>query len=168
VFDDGATDSEQVEGGPGKDVLIFGKTRDESLLVMRSKVFAYDDRLLGRCLVKGNRLRSIVALQLCLYMFVGGWAGSLEDLALRRETVYVPLPWNKVSFNVARGLLVAIDCDHALRTRDFHAQVKSLNGCFELVDGASTHYGVVRVYHVNDVESDLLTSCIGCYTEGHG
>jgi hypothetical protein len=133
---------------------------------MRSKVFAYDDCLLGRCLVKGNCLCSIVALQLCLCMLVGGWAGSLGDFALRRKAVYVPLPWNEVSFNVARGLLVAIDCDHALRTRDFHAQVKSVNGCFKLVDGAPTHYGVVRVYHVDDVEGDLLTSCIGCYTEG--
>ncbi len=116
VLDDSATDADQVEGGPGKDVLIFGKTRDESLLVMRSKVFAYDGRLLGRCLVKGNCLRSIVALQLCLCMLFGGWAGSLGDLALRREEVYVPLPWNEVSFYVACGLLVAVDCDRALRT----------------------------------------------------
>jgi hypothetical protein len=69
---------------------------------MRSKVFAYDDRLLGRCLVKGNSLGPIVALQLCLFMLFGGWAGSLGDLALRREVVYVPLPWNEVSFYVAR------------------------------------------------------------------
>jgi hypothetical protein len=168
VFDDSVTDSDQVEGGPGEDVLISGKTGDESLLVMRSKVFAYDDRLLGRCLVKGNCLCSIVALQLCLFMLVGGWAGSLVDFALRRKAVYVTLPWNEVSFNVARSLLVAIDCDHALRTQDFHAQVKSVNGCFKLVDGAPTHYGVVRVYHVNNVEGDLLTSCIGCCTEGQG
>jgi hypothetical protein len=168
VLDDSATDADQVEGGPGKDILIFGKTGDESLLVMRSKVFAYDGRLLGRCLVKGNCLRSIVALQLCLCMLVGGWTGSLGDFALRRKALYVPLPWNKVSFNVARGLLVAIDCDHALRTRDFHAQVKSVNGCFKLVDGAPTHYGVVQVYHVDDVEGDLLASCIGCYTKDRG
>jgi hypothetical protein len=93
---------------------------------------------------------------------------SLGDFALCRKAVYVPLPWNEVSFNVARGLLVAIDYDQALRTRDFHAQVKSMNGRFKLVDGAPTHYGVVRVYHVDDVESDLLTSCIGCYTKGQG
>jgi hypothetical protein len=121
VLDDSATDSDQVEGGPGKDILIFGKTGDESLLVLRSKVFAYFDRLLGHCLVKGNCLRPIVALQLCLFTLVGGWAGSLGDLALRREAVYVPLPWSEVSFYVARGLLVAIDCDRALWTRDFHA-----------------------------------------------
>jgi hypothetical protein len=101
-------------------------------------------------------------------MLVGGWAGSLGDFALRRKAVYVPLPWNKVSLNVARSLLVAIDCDHALQTRDFHAQVESVNGRFKLVDGAPTLYGVVRVYHVDDVEADLLTSCIGCYTEGQG
>jgi hypothetical protein len=101
-------------------------------------------------------------------MLVGGWAGSLGDFALRRKAVYVPLPWNEVSFNVARGLLVAIDCDHALRTWDLHAQVKSVDGRFKLVDGAPTHYCVIWVYHVDDVEGDLLTSCIGCYTEGQG
>jgi hypothetical protein len=101
-------------------------------------------------------------------MLVGGWAGSLRDFALRHKAVYVSLPWNKVSFNVTRSLLVAIDCDHALRTQDFHAQVESVNGCFKLVDGSPTHYGVVRVYHVDDVEGDLLTSRIGCYTEGQG
>jgi hypothetical protein len=168
VFNDSATDSDQVEGRLGEDVLISGKTGDESLLVLRSHVFAYDDRLFGCCLVKGNCLRSIIALQLCLFMLVGCWAGSLGDFVLRRKAVYVPLPWNEVSFNVARGLLVAIDCDHALRTRDFHAQVKSVNGHFKLVDGALAHYGVVRVYHVDDVEGDLLTSCIGCNTEGQG
>jgi hypothetical protein len=83
---------------------------------MRSKVFAYDDCLLGCCLVEGNCLHPIVALQLCLFMLVGGWAGSLGGLALCREAVYVPLPWNEVSFYVACGLLVAIDCDRALRT----------------------------------------------------
>jgi hypothetical protein len=96
VLDDSATDADQVECGPGEDVLIFGKAGDESLLVMRSKVFTYDDRLLGRCLVKGNCLRSIVALQLCLCMLVGGWTCGLGDFALRREAVYVPLAWNKV------------------------------------------------------------------------
>jgi hypothetical protein len=121
VLDNSVTDSDQVEGGPGEDVLIFGKTGDESLLVMRSKVFAFDDCLLGCCLVKGNCLHPIVALQLCFFMLVGSWAGSLGDLALRREAVYVPLPWNEVSFYVAHGLLVALDCDRALRTRDFHA-----------------------------------------------
>jgi hypothetical protein len=168
VLDDSVTDADQVECGPGEDVLIFGKAGDESLFVMRSKVFAYDDRLLGRCLAKGNCLCSVVALQLCLCMLIGGRTGGLGDFALHREAVYVPLAWNEVSFNVVCGLLVAIDCDHALRTRDFHAQVKSMNGCFKLVDGTPTHYGIVWVYHVHDVESDLLTSCIGCYTEGQG
>jgi hypothetical protein len=134
---------------------------------MRSEVFADDDRLLGRCLVEGNRLGPIVALQLCFFM-LGGWAGRLGDLALRREAVYVPLPWNKVSFYIACGMLVAVDCDRALRTRDLHAQVKSVNGCLKLVDGAPTHYSVVRVHHVDDVECDLFTLCIGCYAEGEG
>jgi hypothetical protein len=78
---------------------------------MRSEVFADGDRLLGRCLVEGNSLGPIVALQLCLVMFFGGWAGRLGDLALGREAVYVPLPRNEVSFYVACGLLVAVDCD---------------------------------------------------------
>jgi hypothetical protein len=168
VLDDRAADSDQVEGGPGEDVLIFGQIGEESLLVMRSKVFAYDDRLLGRCLVKRNGFGPIVALQLCLFMLFGGCAGSLGDLTLRREAVYVPLPWNEVSFYVACDLLVTIDYDRALRTRDLHAQVESVNGCLKLVNGAPTHYGVVRVHHVDDVECDLLTSCIGCYTKGEG
>jgi hypothetical protein len=135
---------------------------------MRSEVFADGNRLLGRCLVEGNSLGPIVALQLCFVMFFGGWAGRLWDLALGREVVYVSLSGNEVSFYVTRSLLVAVDCDGALRTWDLHAQVKSVNGCLKLVDGAPTHYGVVRVHHVDDVERDLLTSCIGCYTEGEG
>jgi hypothetical protein len=91
VLDDGATDSNQVEGRSGEDVLISGETGDEFLLVLRSQVFANDDCLLGRCWVKGNCLRSVVALQLCLFMFVGGWAGSLGDFTLCRKAVYVPL-----------------------------------------------------------------------------
>jgi hypothetical protein len=168
VLDDGATDSDQVEGRPGEDVFIFEQTAEESLLVMRSEVFADGDRLLGRCLVEGNSLGPVVALQLCFVMFFGSWAGRLVDLARGREAVYVPLSGNEVSFYVARGLLVAVDCDGALRTWDLHAQVKSVNGCLKLVDGAPTHYGIVRVHHVDDVERDLLTSCIGCYTEGEG
>jgi hypothetical protein len=121
VLDDRTTDSDQVEGGPGEDVFIFGQIAEESLLVMRSEVFADDDCLLGRCLVEGNSLGPIVALQLCLFMLFGGWGGRLGDLALRREAMYVPLPWNEVSFYIARGLLVAVDCDCALRTRDLHA-----------------------------------------------
>jgi hypothetical protein len=113
--------SDQVEGGLGKDVFIFGQTAEESLLVMRSEVFADGDHLLGRCLVEGNSLGPIVALQLCLVMLFGGWAGRLGDLALGREAVYVPLPRNEVSFYVARGLLVVVDCDRALRTWDLHA-----------------------------------------------
>jgi hypothetical protein len=116
VLDDGATDSDQVEGEPGEDVFIFGQTAEESLLVIRSEVFADGDRLLGRCLVEGDSLGPIVALQLCLVVFFGGWAGRIGDLALGHEAVYVPLPRNKVSFYVARGLLVAVDCDRALWT----------------------------------------------------
>jgi hypothetical protein len=123
MLDDGATDSDQVEGRPGEDVLVSRETEDEFLLVLRSQVFAYNDWLLGRRRVEGNCLRSVVALQLCLGIFVGGWADSLRDFALRRKEVYVPLTWNKVSLNVTRSLLVAVNRYHALRTRNFHAEV---------------------------------------------
>jgi hypothetical protein len=123
VLDDGATDSDQVEGGPGEDVFIVGQTAKESLLVVRSEVFADGDRLLGCCLVEGNSLGPVVALQLCFVMFFGGWAGRLGDLTLGREAVYVPLSGNEVSFYVARSLLVAVDCDGTLQTWDLHAQV---------------------------------------------
>jgi hypothetical protein len=75
--------------------------------------------------VAWSRGTVVVALQLCLVMFFGGWAGRLGDLALGREAVYIPLPRNEVSFYVARDLLVVVDCDCALRTWDLHAQVKS-------------------------------------------
>jgi hypothetical protein len=123
VLNDGATDSDQVKGRPGEDVLISGETRDEFLLVLRSQVFAYDNYLLGHCRVKGNYLCSVVALQLCLFMFVGGWAGSLEGFMLRRKAVYVLLTENKISLNVTRSLLVPVHRYYALRTQDFHAEV---------------------------------------------
>jgi hypothetical protein len=166
VLDDGATDSDQVEGGLGEDVFILRQTTEESLLVMRSEVFADGDSL-SRCrLVEGDSLGPVVALQLCFAMLFGGWAGRFGDFALGREAVYISLSGNEVSFYVTRSLLVAVDCDGALRTWDLHAQVQFVNGCLKLVDGAPAHYGVVRVHHVNDVECDLLTSGIGCYTEG--
>jgi hypothetical protein len=40
-----------------------------------------------------------------------------------------------------------------------------MNGRFKFIDGAPTHYSVVRVNHVDDVEGDLLTPRIGCYAE---
>jgi hypothetical protein len=79
--------------------------------------------LLGHCRVKGNYLCSVVALQLCLFMFVGGWAGSLEGFMLRRKAVYVLLTENKISLNVTRSLLVPVHRYYALRTQDFHAEV---------------------------------------------
>jgi hypothetical protein len=91
VLDDGGADSDQVEGGPGEDVLISGETEDEFLLILRSQVFAYYNRLLGRCRVEGNCLCTIVALQLCLEFFVRGWTGRLGDFALCCKAVYVPL-----------------------------------------------------------------------------
>ena len=165
MLDDGAADPDQIEGGPSEDVLVSRETRDEFFLVSQGQVFAYYDRLLRHSRAEGYRLRSVVALELCLYFFVGDWAGPFKTFVLCREAVYVPLPWDEVPFNIARSLLVAINYDHALRTRDFHAEVKSVNGLFKLVDGALAHYGVVWVYHVDDVEGDLLTSCIGCYTK---
>jgi hypothetical protein len=101
-------------------------------------------------------------------MFFGGWSGGPGGLALGREAMHVSLSRDEVSFYVTCNLLVAVDCDGALRTWDLHAQVKSVDSCLKLVDGALAHYGVVRVHHVDDVERDLLTSGIGCYTKGEG
>jgi hypothetical protein len=91
VLDDGAADSDQVEGRPGEDVLVSGETGDEFLLVLRSQVFAYYNRLLGRCRVEGNCLRTVVALHLCVFFFVGGWVGRLRDFALCCKAVHVLL-----------------------------------------------------------------------------
>jgi hypothetical protein len=115
--------------------------------------------------VEGNCLCSVVALQLRLHFLVGGWAGRLRDLAMCGKVVYVPLTWNEVSLNVVRGLLVTVNCYHALRARNFHAEVQSVNGRFKFIDGAPTHYSVVGIDHVNDVEGDLFASCIGCDAE---
>jgi hypothetical protein len=93
VLDDGATDSDQVEGGPGEDVFILGQTAEESLLVMRGEVFADGDSLLGCRLVERDSLGLVVALQLCFVMLFGGWAGRFGDLALGREAVYVSTIW---------------------------------------------------------------------------
>jgi hypothetical protein len=97
--------------------------------------------------------------------FVFDWALALEAFALCHEAVYVSFPWNKVSFDVARCLLVAVDSDHALWAWDFHAEVEPMNGCLKFVDRATPHYGVVWVDHVNNVECDLLTPRVGRYTK---
>jgi hypothetical protein len=165
VLDDGAADSDQVECRPGEDVLIPREAGDEILLVLRSQVFAYYNRLLGRCRVEGNCLRTVVTLQLGLHFFVGGWTGRLGDFALCYKAVYVPLAWNEVSLNVARSLLVPVNCYHTLWARDFHAEIQVVNGRFKFVDGAPTHYGIVGVDHVDDVKCDLFASRIGCYAE---
>jgi hypothetical protein len=62
MLNDGAADSDQVEGGPSEDVLVSGEVGDEFLLVSRGQVFTYHDRLLGRRRIKGHCLRSVVAL----------------------------------------------------------------------------------------------------------
>jgi hypothetical protein len=41
-----------------------------------------------------------------------------------------------------------------------------VNGCLKLVDGAPAHDGVVRIYHIHNIKGHLLTSGIGCNTEG--
>jgi hypothetical protein len=41
-----------------------------------------------------------------------------------------------------------------------------VNGCLKLVDRAPAHDGIVRIHHINDIKGYLLTSGIGCYTEG--
>jgi hypothetical protein len=62
MLNDGAADSDQVEGGPSEDVLVSRETGYEFLLVSRGQVFAYYDRLLGRGRIEGYRLCSVVAL----------------------------------------------------------------------------------------------------------
>jgi hypothetical protein len=62
VLNDGAADSNQVEGGPSEDVLVSGEVGDEFLLVSRGQVFAYHDRLLGHRRIEGYCLRFVVAL----------------------------------------------------------------------------------------------------------
>jgi hypothetical protein len=84
------------------------------------------------------------------------------------KAVYVPLTWNEVSLNVARSLLVTVNRYHTLRAQNFHAEVQSVNGHFKFIDGALTHYGVVGIDHVDDVEGDLFASRIGCYAEQQG
>jgi hypothetical protein len=165
MLDDGAADPDQIEGGPSEDVLVLGETGNEFFLVSRGQVFTYYNRLFRRCRVEGFRLRSVVALELCFDFFIYDWATAFEAFVLCREVVYVPLPWNEVPLNVAHCLLVAIDGDHALRAWYFHAEVESVNGRLKLVDRALTHYGIVWVDHVDNIESDLLTSRIGCYTK---
>ena len=108
-----SADSEQVEGGPGEDIFILGQTAEESLFFMRGEVFADNDCLLGRGLVEGDSLSPVFALQLCLVVLFIGWAGGRRDLALGRETVYVPLTRHEVPLYVARRLLVAVDRDSA-------------------------------------------------------
>jgi hypothetical protein len=54
------------------------------------------------------------------FSLVARWV-TLGDFALCCKAVYVPLAWNEVSLNITRSLLVAINCYHALRTRNFHA-----------------------------------------------
>jgi hypothetical protein len=112
--------------------------------------------------------RTIVALQLCFYFFVGGWAGRLGDFALCCKAMYILLTWNEVSLNVARSLLVTINRYHTLQARNFHAEVQSVNGRFKFIDAASTHYSVVGIDHVDDVEGDLFALRIGYYTERQG
>jgi hypothetical protein len=118
--------------------------------------------LLRRCWVEGYRLRPVV---LGLDFFVFDSAIASEAFALCREAVHVSLPWNEVSFNVVRCLLVVVDGDHALRTWDFHIEVESMNGCLKFIDRATPHDGIVWVDHVDNVECDLLTPRIGCYTK---
>jgi hypothetical protein len=91
VLDDGAADPDQVESQPSEDILVAGETGNELFLVLRGQVFAYCDRLPGRCRIEGYRLRSVVTLELCLDFFVCGRATTFKVFALCRETVYVPL-----------------------------------------------------------------------------
>jgi hypothetical protein len=104
-------------------------------------------------------------LELGLDLFIFDWAIAFEAFVLNCEAVYVLLLWNKVSFDVARCLLVVVDSDHTLWAWDFHTEVEPMNGRLKFVDRAPPHYGIVWVDHVDNVECDLLTLCAGCYTK---
>jgi hypothetical protein len=90
---------------------------------------------------------------------------ALEAFALYCEAVYVSLPWNEVSFDVARCLLIAVDSDHTLWAWDFHIEVEPMNGRLKFVDRATPHYGIVWVDHIDDVKCDLLTPRARCCTK---
>jgi hypothetical protein len=47
--------------------------------------------------------------------------------------VNVALPWNEVSLNVARYLLVVVDSAHALWAWDFYAEIEPMNGHLKFV-----------------------------------
>ena len=96
----GSADSDQVEGGPGEDIFILGQAAEEFLFFMRGEVFADSDCLLGRGLIEGGSLGPVLALQLYLVVLLVGWAGRRRDLALGRETVYVPLTRHEVPLAV--------------------------------------------------------------------
>jgi hypothetical protein len=94
---------------------------------------------------------------------VVGWVTSKTSRYVVRQCTF-RWPGTK-SLSMLRSLLVTVNRYHTLRAQDFHAEVQAVNGCFKFVDGATTHYGVVGVDHVNDVKGDLFASRIGCYTE---
>jgi hypothetical protein len=120
------------------------------------------------CWVQGYCFHPVVTLKLGVDFFAFDWALAVEAFTLCCEAVYVVLPWNEVSFDVARCLLVAVDSDRALWAWDFLADVEPMNGRLKFVDRATPHYGVVRVDHVDNVERDLLTPWVGRYTEWQG
>ena len=134
MLDDGTADLDQIEGGPSEDILVVGETGKEFFLVSRCQVFADYYCLLRRCWVEGYCLRPVVALELGLDFSVFDWASALEAFALCHVTVYILLPWNEVSFDVARYLLVAVDSDHTLWAYDFHTEVEPMNGCLKFVN----------------------------------
>jgi hypothetical protein len=109
VLNYGSADFDQVEGGPGEDIFIFGQAAEEFLFFMRGEVFADSDCLLGRGLIEGDSLGPVLALQLCLVVLFIGWPGGRRDLALGREAVHIPLTGHEVPLYVARRLLVAVD-----------------------------------------------------------
>jgi hypothetical protein len=69
-----------------------------------------------------------------LNSFAFDWALALDAFGLCCEAVNITLPWNEVSLNVARCLLVAVDSDHALWAWDFHAKIEPMNGRLKFVD----------------------------------
>ena len=92
MLDDGTADPDQIEGGPGEDILVTGETGNEFFLVSRCPVFTDYYRLLRCCWVEGYCLRPIVALELGLDFSFFNLVNALEAFMLCHEAVYVSLP----------------------------------------------------------------------------
>jgi hypothetical protein len=71
------------------------------------------------------------------------------------------------SFYVSCLHLAAMNCDGAMQSGHFHAQVTHMDCCIELVCKPFAKDGIVRVVKVYYVDGYILGSCIFLTSEGH-